>query len=201
MPAEHFTPATEMSIQYQEGFSNVDSPHGRSEVDGRTSSEGQTEGSNRSERRHPTPPTPRPHTEGSVDDDSAHTLIVEALSQLTGWSVAELHGNIAALVKGRAAEERSFVQHPHTSCLERKEQGLVEDVPSDRETRRAMVEFMIAFLDIEYKCRAKGLPEIVVDLILLARAYGCILLILTTSGQSKSTSSSACFNSSTTENQ
>lgn len=150
MSAEDFTPPTEMSVQDQERSSNVDPRHGDSEVDVRTLSGTETCGSH---LRPPTPPAPRPHTEGSVGDDRS---MVRALSQLTGWSVATVYENIAALAKGRAAEEGSFVQHLHTSYLERKGQGLVEDVPSDRETRRAMVEFMITFLDIEYKRRAKG---------------------------------------------
>lgn len=108
MPAEDCVSETTMSMQDQEG-SHRGPSHGGSGADFGTSSGGKIGSSNRSERRPPTPPTPRPHTEGSVDDDRARTSIVRGLSQLTGLSVATLYENIAALFKGRAAEEGSFV--------------------------------------------------------------------------------------------
>lgn len=51
---------------------------------------------------------------------------------------------------------------------------MVENVPSDGETRRAVGEFMVTLLKFEFKRRERERTKIVVEILLLAHAYGCI---------------------------
>lgn len=188
MPAEHFTPPTEMSVQDQERSSNVDPRHGGSEVDVRTLSGTETCGSH---LRPPTSPAPKHQTRGN-DDDARLNEVAEALSGWTGLSVPDLTEALsgwtrlsvrerrnritAALARRYAVKKETFVERLHTAYLKRKEQDLIEDVPSEGETRRAMREFMTNFLRFESDRKAEGLASVLPfpvlhHLLILARAF------------------------------
>jgi hypothetical protein len=102
--------------------------------------------------------------------------MVQALSRLTGLSVATLYENIAALARRYAVKKESFVQRLHTAYLERREQDLIEDVPSEGETHRAMREFMMNFLRFESDRKTEGLASVLPSpvhehLLILAHAF------------------------------
>ncbi|KAH8082536.1 hypothetical protein HD553DRAFT_324835 [Filobasidium floriforme] len=183
MPPEDCDRATTMSIRDQDGSRQEGPSHVESEVDVRTLSGTQVDGS----RIRPlTPSTPEPRSVNSAYNNSVTTLEAP-IPQRTG-SISEILECLTAAAEMYAPKEETFVEpvkketfveRLYAAYTERKEQGSFEGHPSEGENSHAMRNFLLNFLRFEFDRKAEGLASVLPfpfcdHLLILAHAFVAI---------------------------